>query len=154
MARGFSGQSLTYRLLGWLGKYHVVIVHFPIALLIAAALGELWFLWRRMPGPAPAVRFCVLLGAAGAIPATALGWLLAAFGGYGSGSAQVLALHRWLGTGACVWAVFLAILSEVDASRGERTRRVRILLFVGALLVGLVGHLGGTLVHGQDYFDW
>ena len=154
IASEFSEQSPTDRLLAWLGKFHVVVVHFPIALLIAAAAGELWFLWRRTSGPAPAVRFCVLLGAAGAISATTLGWLLAAFGGYGAGSAQVLALHRWLGTGACVWAVGVAILSEVDVFRGERTRRFRILLFIGALLVGLVGHLGGTLVHGQSYFDW
>ena len=32
--------------------------------------------------------------------------------------------------------------------------RTRVLLFVGALMIGLTGHFGGILVHGQDFFDW
>src|SRR5205807_10514277 len=62
-------------LLLWLGKFHVSVIHFPIALLLAAAVGEFWSLWRRLPIPSAAVRFCVLLGAAAAVPAAALGWL-------------------------------------------------------------------------------
>ena len=50
-----------------LGRLHVVLVHFPIALLIAAAAGEVWSAWYRRSTPAPAVHFCVLLGASGAV---------------------------------------------------------------------------------------
>jgi Planctomycete cytochrome C len=99
------------RVLGWLGKFHILVVHFPIALLLAAAAGELWCVWRRNPEPWTAVRFCVLLGAGGAAAAVVLGWLDADFGGYGAGAADVLCLHRWIGTGAGVWAVATALLS-------------------------------------------
>ena len=47
-----------------LGRFHVVFVHFPIALLACAALGETWSLLRRERAPMAAVRFCLWLGAA------------------------------------------------------------------------------------------
>ncbi|HEV3258993.1 MAG TPA: cytochrome c [Gemmataceae bacterium] len=141
-------------LLAWLGKFHISVIHFPIALLLAAALGELWALVRRLPVPSPAVRFCVLLGAAAAVPAAALGWLHATYGGYGSSDSQLLNLHRWFGTTTAVWAVVVALLSEADARAGIRRRRFRVALFLGALLVGLTGHLGGILAYGEDYFNW
>jgi uncharacterized membrane protein len=152
-AGGAPAPPFAIRLLRWLGKFHVVTVHFPIALLLAAAVAELWALGRGARLPLPAVRFCVLLGAAGAAVAAVLGWLLA-WGGYGAGSPRLLALHRWLGTTAALLAVGSAVLSEADARAGRRRPWFRILLFLGALLVGVAGHLGGTLVHGEDFFDW
>jgi hypothetical protein len=144
------------RLLGWIGKFHILVVHFPIALLLAAVAGEIWSMWKRRKDPWEAVRFCVLLGAAGAVVAAGLGWLHADVGGFGTGSRQILilALHRWVGTTTAVWAVALAVVSEVDARRGVRSKPFRIMLFIGALLVGAAGHLGGILVHGEDYYEF
>jgi hypothetical protein len=152
-ARESSAPPFAVRLLLWLGKFHVATVHFPIALLLAAAVAELWALGRGIRIPLPAVRFCVLLGAAGAAAAVVLGWLLA-WGGYGASSPRRLALHRWLGTAAGLLALGLAVLSEVDARSGKRRRPFQVLLFLGAVLVGITGHLGGVLVHGEDFFDW
>src|SRR5207237_987225 len=39
-------RSRARRLFGWLGKFHILLIHFPIALLIAAAFGELLSAWR------------------------------------------------------------------------------------------------------------
>jgi hypothetical protein len=100
------------------------------------------------------VQFCVLGGAVGAVAAAVLGWLHADWGGYGAEAPRTLALHRWVGTAAAVWAAGLAVLAEVDSRRGVRSRRVRLLLFAGALLVGVAGHLGGILTHGEDFFNW
>jgi hypothetical protein len=140
------------RLGPWLGRFHVLVVHFPIALLLAAAAAESWSVWGRIHVPLPAVHFCVLSGAAGAVAAAALGWLHAS-GGYGAGSPSGLALHRWIGTTGAVWAVGVALLSLRDARHGVRSQGFRIVLLVGAVLVGLAGHLGGTLVHGEDFFN-
>jgi hypothetical protein len=140
--------------LRWIGKFHIPIIHFPIALVMAAAMGELWALWRGSRSPSAVVRFCVLLGAGGAVAAVVLGWLHADFGGYGTGSPQSLGVHRWLGTAAGFWALVLAVFSEADARRGRRSLLFRFLLGAGALLLGAVGHLGGTLVHGEEFFDW
>jgi hypothetical protein len=139
--------------LPWLGKFHLLFLHFPIALLVAAAVAEGWSIVLRSRVPAPAVRFCVLLGATSAVTTAALGWLHA-LGGSGAGMPRLLSLHRWLGTAAGLWVVLTAVCSEWDARRGVRSRHTRGLLFVGALLIGLTAHFGGMLVYGEDFFDW
>jgi uncharacterized membrane protein len=148
------GLSFAERFLRWLGKFHILAVHFPIALFLAALAGELWSLWQGSPQPAPAVRFCVLLGAAGAVGAAVLGWLHADWGGYGAGSGQLLVFHRWIGTAAGVGAMAVAIRSEIDARCGERSSRFHILLVLEVLLVIVAGHLGGVLIHGDDFLSW
>jgi mono/diheme cytochrome c family protein len=142
------------RLLGWLGKFHVPVIHFPIALFLTAAALELWCLWRRIRAPWPPVRLCVQLGAAGSAVAVALGWLHADFGGYGAGSPAVLGLHRWLGTlGSCSAAV-AAVAAEIASRRGRRSLFFLLMLFATALFIAAAGHFGGSLVHGEDFFDW
>lgn len=67
----------------WFGRFHLLALHFPIALVIAAGLAEGWSMWRRRPPGA--ARFCLWLGAMAAVPTAALGWLHAAAGN-GAGS--------------------------------------------------------------------
>jgi hypothetical protein len=131
----------------------LLFLHFPIALLMAAAVAEGWSIVLRSRVPASAVRFCVLLGATSAVTTAALGWLHA-LDGSGAGMPRLLSLHRWLGTAAGLWVVLTAVCSERDARRGVRSRHTRGLLFVGALLIGLTAHFGGMLVHGEDFFNW
>src|SRR5947209_4130745 len=85
-------------------------------MMVPGAPGEGWSAWRGSRTPAPAVHFCVALGAAGAVAAAALGWLLA-WGGSGAGMPAALGLHRWLGTAAAVWAVAAALHSEREVRR-------------------------------------
>jgi uncharacterized membrane protein len=148
-----SGKTPVERFFGLLGKLHLLVVHFPIALLPAAVLAELWSAWRSSRYLESTVRFCVLLGAAGAVVATALGWLHADIGGYGAGAIRNLSLHRWLGTSASVCCVGIAVLSEWDVRRQRRSRLFRVALLMGALLVAAAAHFGGTLVHGDAFFD-
>jgi uncharacterized membrane protein len=142
------------RLLRWLGKFHLLVLHFPIALILTAAAVEGWCVVRGARVPSPVVRCCLVLGAVGGVAAAGLGWLLADFGHYGGGSRQLLGLHRWLGTLAGVSVVGLAVLSEAEVRRGRRTWFFRLLLGAGAGLVGLAAHLGGTLAHGEAFFRW
>jgi hypothetical protein len=131
-----------------LGRFHVVLVHFPIALLIAAAAGEGWSILRHRSTPAAAVHFCVVLGAAGAVASAALGWLDA----WSATGAGVLP-HRCLGTATAGWAFITAGLSIRDERRGARSGWFRAALLVAAVLVGATGHSGGVLVHG-DLVAW
>src|SRR6266478_3446735 len=77
-------QSMMTRLFAWFGRFHVLVIHFPIALLAAAALAEAIEAWRGSWIPSPVVRFCVFLGAGSALAAVALGWLHADLGGFGN----------------------------------------------------------------------
>lgn len=146
-------ESFIHHALEWIGRFHVLIIHFPIALLLAAALAEAWSMWLGRPGMSPAVRYCVLLGAAGAVVAAGLGWIRAPFSGYAGGS-EVLFLHRWAGTAAGLCALIAAGAVEYDVGKQHRTRFSRAILFGSAILVGLAGHLGGSLVYGTGYFHW
>jgi mono/diheme cytochrome c family protein/uncharacterized membrane protein len=139
---------------GWLGRFHLLVIHFPIALLAAAALGELLAAARGTSIPPSAVHFCALLGAAGAVAAVALGWLHADIGGHGSAAANVLGLHRWLGTSAGLCAAVIALVSERDWRRGQRSVLFRVLLWSGSLLVAATAHFGALMVHGEHFFDW
>ncbi len=144
-------SSEIWRVFRWAGRFHLLFLHFPIALLLAAAAGELWSAVRGERSVVPAVRFCVNCGAAAAVPTVALGWLFAA-GGAGEGAPALLLWHRWLGTAAAAWAVAAALALERDARHGLRTWGARLLLAAGALLVGAAAHFGGALTRGQDFF--
>ena len=136
----------------WLGKFHLLLVHFPIALAIAAAVAEMLAIWQKSVSPSRTVRFCLRLGAISAAPTAALGWLFAASGA-GAGAASLLMIHRWLGTAAAAALVVAAVCNERDARRGVRSRVVRVLIFAAMLLTGVAAHFGGLLVHGADFYS-
>lgn len=140
--------------LHWLGHFHVVSVHFPLGLLLAGAVGEVLSLLTRQRWLHDGVRFCVWAGMLGTLVAVPLGWLL--LGWEFRHDDAITAAHRWLGTMMLVWAVALVIVME-------RARRAagsgwawayRLTLWLGAIALGVTGHLGGMLVHGEDYLTW
>jgi hypothetical protein len=144
---------LAQRTLRWLGKFHLLVLHFPIALLFAACAAESWSVWKRSPEPSGVVRFCLCLGATAAGPTVVLGWLYA-LGSHGAGSPELLALHRWLGTAAGLWVVATVLVSERDARRGVRSLHVRFMLLAGGVLVAAAAHFGGIMAHGEEFFRW
>src|SRR5262249_3571433 len=133
------------------GKFHLLLLHFPIALLLAAAAGEVASALRGGRGVDPAVRFCARWGAAAAVPASLCAWLSAG-GGAGAAAPGLLAGHRGAGTAAAAWAVVAALVLERDARRGTRTPGAPLVTLAGALLVAAAAHWGGELVHGEDFF--
>lgn len=144
----------TPRFLSWLGRFHPAAAHFPVALLIAAAIAELLGRVRQVDGLDAVVRFCVWTGAIGAVVAAPLGWFNA--GWDLTHDDRVLAIHRWAGTATLLWGVLLVVLIEVSRRRdttGWRRSRFAALM-IAAVLIGLVGHFGGMLVFGTDYYLW
>src|SRR5262249_15939263 len=100
-----AGESPT-RVLPHIGKFHILVLHFPIALPLAAALGEL-LAWRSL-FPSRAGRFCTWLAAIAAVPTVLLGWLFA-WEGQGKGNLDLLFAHAWLGTAAGTWLLLTAL---------------------------------------------
>jgi uncharacterized membrane protein len=139
-------------LLAWIGRFHPPLVHFPIALLSAAALAELLFAATRRTFFDAAVRFCVWGGALGALSAALLGWL---FGGFRIVDEDwVMTSHRWLGTATATWAALMLAMCERVYRRAVPRRGFRLALFTGSALVGVEGFLGGSLVYGIDHYAW
>ncbi len=133
----------------------MTVVHFPLAMLISAALAELWAVVRGMQPRLATVRFCLWVGSLGALGAGVLGWVHA-LDGFPSPTANpltVAGLHRWIGTVAAVLAPGAALLVERDYRLGRRTALARGAILALAAVAGIAGHFGGLLTHGPGFFD-
>ncbi len=149
-ARGYQ------RTITWIGKFHPLVVHFPIALLIAGFVAEVLGRIFNMSWLKDAARYSILVGAGGAVVAAGLGWANAAFTEYNGQTATTLFWHRWLGVSTAVTSVIAAAVSEYMRRRTSVNQRrlYFVLLAIAVVLVGVTGHFGGTLVFGPDFLSW
>src|SRR3546814_6164691 len=90
----WSSDVCSSDLVGALKSLHPATVHFPIALLLMAALTELFVMVRRTPKREAAVKIMIYGGAAGAVFAALFGWI---HNGPWVGGDTVLQLQRWNG---------------------------------------------------------
>lgn len=146
------------RLLVWLGKFHPAAVHFPIAMLLGAALAELLSLRFKSEFFHNAARYSLWLGALGALGAASLGWL---YGGFRVADEEsLLTFHRWNGTGIAALALLTLWLSEGSIraqtlrTRTSRLSLYRTVLFATAVLVAINGYIGGRMVYGPEQHQW
>lgn len=136
----------------WLGRFHILAVHFPIALIVMAALGEAAALFLRESKPWAPVRFCLIPGALAALVSAVLGTWHADLGGFGS-MTEVIEAHRQMGYATAIVAGVAAIASEFDAAVfRRRTWATRVIVVLAAVLVCWAAHLGGLSVYGPEYF--
>ncbi len=135
-----------------LARFHPLLVHFPIALVILAAAAEAGAVltgngrWRAL------AMANVCAGAPLAVVSAAAGWQLAST--LGLDSTSILAWHRWLGAagaGVTVVAAIATIAARRGSPRGLWTYRIALLC--AALLIAAAGHLGGSMVWGADFLN-
>jgi uncharacterized membrane protein/mono/diheme cytochrome c family protein len=123
-----------------IGRLHPLVVHFPLACLLLALLAEALVLIRGQRWQ-PVTLFLVLIGTAGAIVAVITGGQLA--------QEETLAIERhellgWITTVGAATCSGLLLLAK--------RWPLRLALVLTAILAGLTGHLGGTLVYGAGWF--
>ena len=130
----------------FLGRLHVVALHLPIGLVLAAVALDLAARRPQHRALAPASPFLW-----GGTAITAIGTALLGYAHYleGGFAGNAVVLHMALGTS-------LAVLSTVGwllrARHGTLKRRLETGLAVVLLvLVVLTGHQGGKLTHGSEY---
>jgi len=144
-----------------LGRLHPVVLHFPLALAVAAAAVEMLAWIARRPAPAASAFVMVLLAAVTAPMAALSGWFNAEFG---DDDGDLLLWHRITGIVSTIVLLLVAALAvwarrATDArpsgnSSQARSRvgiAYRTTLLVAALVIGYCGHLGGELKWGQGY---
>lgn len=142
------------RLIPFLGKFHPIAVHIPIALILVAALAEALFLFTGVPLFRSAARFNLIIAVLGAVAAVPLGLAAASGTQYPADYAVVLFRHKALGFATLGLTLTAATLSERLHRKGAGTGSYRIALLLCVLLVGATGHLGGLLVYGLNHFSW
>ena len=140
----------------FLERFHPIVVHFPIGLLLMAALSELLFILTKRSFFENASSFMIFSGALAALVAVGLGWLAASGANYSGEMAELLSRHKWLGSSTAILA-FLSALFKGLSLKKQSPKLIlsyRACLLLTAVLVGLTGHLGGMLIYGKDYFSW
>jgi uncharacterized membrane protein len=136
-----------------LGKLHVVLVHLPIALMLAAGAADLlWAVTRRKFFDNPGL-YCLLAAMVTTPLAVLTGdWLLELeFGGKETLLAERHELAGYVALGLITAAAILRVLWRV---RGWRwLNALYVLIIVAAVVTILIaGHLGGLLSHGETFF--
>ena len=148
-AKDRSQMSVAERLLDWLGRFHPIIVHFPIAFFPAALFTAV--VGRRRPAFSAPVQFLVVAGGILAPISALLGWFN---GGWVAWDADpLLAIHRWLGTGIGVGGLLLAIWAWKRPWE-DRGASMILALTLMTIAIAVQGWFGGALVHGAEHLDW
>lgn len=136
--------SPLYRTIKHAGKFHVVVLHFPIAFLLGAAVVQ-WFVVARHRGQ-PVVGVLLWAGTIGAVLAAALGWMYAYDSVYFGEDVELLSWHRWLGTSTAGVALLVFLFRRRLAAVP-----LAVALSVCAALVTVAAHYGASLVYGPDF---
>ena len=139
------------KLVRYIGRFHPVAVHFPIALIMAAVLAEFLGLLSKKSFFLGAARYSIFIAAIAAVVATAMGLVEGA-----GGTSQPLNIHRWQGILACMLAIISAVLCEISHRRSSAAARLayRVILCLSAIVIALTGYTGGDLVYGSGHFAW
>lgn len=132
------------------GRLHPMVVHFPISLLIFAAFLELFTLKKFNHPLRPGIRGLVLAGAVSAVFSAVFGWLLATNEEI---TGQTLDIHQWVGfvSAGFSLALLFVLWKRKLKPKSAGVKLYRGLLFVSGIGVGLAGHFGASLTHGEDF---
>lgn len=138
-------QSLYTISLAWLipfaGRFHPLVVHLPIGLLLIAYIMEI--VGRKSESKRhllKSVPFVLSVGIFSGAMAALTGYLLSLGGGYGQ---EAVSLHQWMGISTLV----LSIVTYLS----RKGRHYFSVFTLSILAVVITGHLGGNLTHGPDY---
>lgn len=133
---------------GFLGRFHPVVVHLPIGILL---LGVLLHWLSRKPAfrnLQPSVGIILLLGAFFAVLSCVSGWMLGEEGDY---DMAILDRHRWLGIAVAVMSIIYYLNYTRKLGQKLPASLPYILSLLLLLLITAAGHWGGTLTHGEGY---
>lgn len=125
---------------------HVVLIHFPIALFVAAVGFDLVAQWTKRRGLADAAYYNLLVAAISTIPVLVTGLLAWQFQLEGQKLKGTLLLHLVLAglSTLMIWLVWWVHFRARRRSVYLPSYRLAV-EFMGVCLVALTGHLGGFL---------
>jgi len=144
-----SKMSVLERTLLWLGAFHPMIIHFPIAFFPAALFTAV--VGRRRPAFGAPVQFLVVAGGIVAPIAALLGWFNAGFELVDND--KLLLVHRWLGTAMGVGGLAMAVWAW---RRPWEDRGASMILSLTAMTIAIAvqGWFGAALVYGMEHMNW
>jgi predicted CXXCH cytochrome family protein len=134
----------------FLGRFHPLIIHFPIVLLALLLLLELLNVWAKITLPSSIRWILLLLAVLSSLLAVSLGLFLYSTGDYGG---EVMNSHLWAGISVAVGALWLLFIRLQSLNSSTPTIALvywMVLILTNGVLV-FASHQGGSLTHGADY---
>ncbi|MES1217914.1 MAG: c-type cytochrome domain-containing protein [Bacteroidota bacterium] len=132
------------------GRFHPLIVHIPIGIILFAALLNVVERYRKSVLLDAAINIALLAGAVGAGLAAFSGYFLSSAGGYNS---NTLFWHQWIGIVAAI-LILITWLIRKNKKADIHVLKINLsswLLFACIVLIAIGGHLGGKMAHGEGY---
>ncbi|MEO6965041.1 MAG: DUF2231 domain-containing protein, partial [Acidobacteriaceae bacterium] len=131
----------------FVGRFHLLTVHFPIALILLVPVLELAGRKGRLPHLSASVDFILVLATLSSLVAATLGWCLARSGGY---SGRLVTQHMWGGisVAASCWLCWM-LRGYFRSTRLDLIYTLWLLATVG--LVSWTGYRGGQLSQGENH---
>lgn len=131
-------------MLEFLGRFHPVLVHLPIGILLIACLFILLSLSPKFETLKPAIGISLFLGMLGAVFSCITGYFLANSGDY---DGKLVSNHQWMGIATAGLSLLLLLIYKYAQS--NKLSGLTALVLV--ILISVTGHMGGSLTHGSDY---
>ncbi|MEJ7738366.1 MAG: c-type cytochrome domain-containing protein [Chitinophagaceae bacterium] len=128
----------------FLGRFHPVLVHLPIGILLMALLLQWLSRKQQYTVSHDIMKVMWMAGAVTAVLSCITGYLLSLSGDY---DLDTVSLHMWLGIG--VAAVAVLISAKIFIRQFDLLYKIASVTLL--ILVLSTGHLGGSLTHGSDY---
>jgi uncharacterized membrane protein/YHS domain-containing protein len=137
-------------LIGVFGRFHPVLNHLPIGLLVGLLAIEIVATAIASPLPRRVITGLVWITAISAVLSALSGYVLSRESQYGG---DTIENHKRLGIAIALLSAVLAVvhLRASEGTRGTALKVYRGLLVVAVILLVPAGHLGGTITHGQGF---
>lgn len=123
-----------------IGRFHPLIIHFPIVCLLFAAFLQYLINVRQRPMQ-EALNLTLLIGTVSSILACISGYFLSA----SHEDSNTIFYHKWLGICTMIFSIGVWYLNKIQHSYNH------FLLYFTACMVIVTSHFGGSLTHGEDY---
>lgn len=146
-----SGEEVSLWLL-FGGRFHPLIIHFPIVLLFLLLLWEILIKFNWIERQLTFQSLLLVLSSVFSVLSVLIGFALYQSGGY---SGDTLALHLYSGIGVAIGSLAALMIfwkaHQTNSSILSHTY-LTTLLITNILLV-FASHQGGSLTHGQDFLS-
>lgn len=130
-------------ILQFIGRFHPLALHLPIALILLLALLEAIARTRKFAHANSNAGLILAIAVPASVITALFGWLLSLAGGYDD---KLLQWHKWTGIATAVVCLAAGLFYTL-----KHTRLYRLALVANCIVLAVASHFGGSLTHGSDY---